>query len=208
MPGCQVIPSPRCNESTTDDSQRAPTSGSRAGKGPAPQGSNQRGITVNSSRRRNSRKTFKPGVEPLEDRQLFSGIPNTWATVAPLPLGCTDLAATTGPDGRIYAISGINPPIGNCSNITSEVNVYNVSTNTWAQVAPLPTGREGLAATTGPDGRIYAIGGVNGNYTSEVDAYNVSTNTWTQVTSLPNARKFGGYNGSRWQNLRNRRCWV
>jgi len=34
---------------------------------------------------------------------------------------------------------------------------------TWTAVAPMPTARFGLAATTGPDGRIYAIGGNGGN---------------------------------------------
>ena len=48
-----------------------------------------------------------------------------------------------------------------------------------------------LAATTGKDGTIYAIGGYLGNYTSssEVDAYNPSTNQWTIITSLPTARQ-------------------
>src|SRR5205085_3667898 len=66
------------------------------------------------------------------------------------------------------------------------------ATNTWASLAPMPTGRGGLAAATGPDGRIYAIGGVNNNNVTfgTVEAYTPATNTWTAVASMPGeARK-------------------
>ena len=61
--------------------------------------------------------------------------------------------------------------------------------NSWTQVASLPTAHFGLAAATGGDGRIYAIGGVgNAGSSNEVDAYDPVTNSWTQVASLPTAR--------------------
>jgi len=49
---------------------------------------------------------------------------------------------------------------------------------TWSFVAPLPTAREFLAAATGPDGRIYAIGGItaadaSGVVLASVEAYGV-----------------------------------
>jgi hypothetical protein len=56
-----------------------------------------------------------------------------------------------GPDNLIYAIGGVGGP-----NI---VEAYNPSTNKETAVAPMPTARHGLAAVTGTDGRIYAIGG-------------------------------------------------
>jgi hypothetical protein len=44
--------------------------------------------------------------------------------------------------------------------------------NSWTTVAPMPTAREQLAAALGPDGRIYAIGGGEGNVaTATVEAY-------------------------------------
>jgi N-acetylneuraminic acid mutarotase len=53
----------------------------------------------------------------------------------------------------------------------------------------LPTPRDGLAAATGADGRIYAIGGqlAGGLLTNEVDAYDPCSNTWTVVAPLPTA---------------------
>jgi N-acetylneuraminic acid mutarotase len=55
----------------------------------------------------------------------------------------------------------------------------------------MPTAREGLAAATGPDGRIYAIGGaINYGSTvlSTVEAYTPATNTWSTVAPLPTPR--------------------
>ncbi len=46
-----------------------------------------------------------------------------------------------------------------------------------------------LAAATGPDGRIYAIGGYyNGSYLTTVEAYTPGSNTWTSVAPMPTAR--------------------
>ncbi len=46
------------------------------------------------------------------------------------------------------------------------------TTNTWTTAASMPTAREDLAAATGSDGRIYAIGGNNNNgVLNTVEAY-------------------------------------
>jgi hypothetical protein len=39
----------------------------------------------------------------------------------------------------------------------------------WQSVAPMPTARQLLAAATGPDGRIYAVGGHNYLLSSQTD---------------------------------------
>jgi hypothetical protein len=75
----------------------------------------------------------------------------------------------------------------------------------------MPTARYLLAAATGCDGRIYAIGGYNGSIIlNTVEAYDPATNAWTTVAPMPTARwllaaatgsdgriyAIGGYNGS------------
>jgi N-acetylneuraminic acid mutarotase len=61
------------------------------------------------------------------------------------------------------------------------------TSNAWTTVAALPGGaRDSLAAATGPDGRIYAIGGYDGSHhLNRVEAYDVASNTWSTEASLP-----------------------
>ena len=73
------------------------------------------------------------------------------------------LAATTGKDGTIYAIGGTAGTI-NSPHASGEVDAYDPTTNTWTVLgSTLPNGRGSLAAATGTDGTIYAIGGNNNN---------------------------------------------
>jgi N-acetylneuraminic acid mutarotase len=97
---------------------------------------------------------------------------NTWTTVAPMPAGGRgDLGATLGPDGRIYVIGGANGPGG--SGPLDTVEAYNTSSNTWTSGQPIAAGATSFpSAATGPDGRIYTIGGFDGtNYLKRVEAY-------------------------------------
>jgi N-acetylneuraminic acid mutarotase len=97
-----------------------------------------------------------------------------------------NLAAATGPDGKIYAIGG-----SNVNYFLSTVEAYTPGTNSWTAVAPMPTARYALAAATGRDGRIYAIGGSNGSgFLATVEAYTPGTNSWAAVAPMPTARNF------------------
>ncbi|GEM_PF-3983139 len=82
---------------------------------------------------------------------------NTWATVTALPSPRFSSAAVTGHDGRIYVMGGTD--IRNSNSPQATVDAYTTSSNSWSGVAPMPTARGALAAATGPDGRIFAIGG-------------------------------------------------
>ena len=111
----------------------------------------------------------------------------TWASVAPIPTPRNGLAATTGPDGRIYALGGATAGF----TPSAAAEVYTPSTNTWARIASLPATRAEPAAATGPDGRIYLIGGYTpdgrgiGVPTTSVFAYDPTTDAWSTVASLP-----------------------
>jgi N-acetylneuraminic acid mutarotase len=153
------------------------------------------------------------GTNILSRVEAYDTTTNTWTTEAPMPGGPReDLVAATGADGRIYAIGG---DAGSCSSITSRVEAYDTKSNTWATLASMPGGgRTNLAGATGPDGRIYAIGGISVNcaaYLSRVEGFNPSSDTWTTGQAMPTARQFegvatgpdgriyavGGYNGVR-----------
>ncbi len=84
---------------------------------------------------------------------------NQWSAAPALPHTRYRLAAATGGDGRIYAIGGSDP--GGEGAFLSSVVALTPGTEQWVAVAPMSVGRQLLAATTGADGRIYAVGGHN-----------------------------------------------
>lgn len=115
-----------------------------------------------------------------------------WSTgVAPIIVGRYFEAVSTGCDGRVYVIGGLTTPDPHDARSTRQepsVEVYDISANAWSNVAPMLTPRVAHAASTGKDGRIYAIGGeIEPDFraVSTVEAYNPSTNTWAPVSSLP-----------------------
>jgi N-acetylneuraminic acid mutarotase len=140
-----------------------------------------------------------PGITqpPLTLVQTYNAGTNSWTSSTPLLQTTTALAATTGPDGRIYALGGTTlgglNPATSFRTPTNFVEIFSPATNSWQMAAQLPTTRYFLAAATGPDGRIYAIGGVT-NFaqpTNIVQAYTPATNTWTRVASLPTIPRSG-----------------
>jgi N-acetylneuraminic acid mutarotase len=114
----------------------------------------------------------------------------TWEAVAPLSVARDMLAATVGPDGRVYAIggsSGTTTPVSLAS-----VEAYSPGTNTWAAAPSLPAARHFHAAVTGAgtDRRIYVLGGVQGgSATATVLTYTVGDAGWVAVANMPMARQ-------------------
>src|SRR5438270_207109 len=157
-------------------------------------GSGERGSAAGRKKRPAGKRgvCFAPRLEALEDRTLLS-----WATVASMPTPRSNLAAALAPDGRIVALGGFGltrpppqPPLATAEG-------YSISTNLWASSLPLVEASAGLAAVTGMDGRIYAIGGTvlggptNMSFagpTNFVQAFSSASNTWQIVANLPTAR--------------------
>jgi len=129
--------------------------------------------------------------------EAYDPATNSWSTKAPMPTARAGLEAATGPDGKIYAIGGVDNP-GSYSgqstlngDIVGTVEAYDPTTNSWTTKASMPTARYFLAAATGPDGKIYTIGGLDsgsasvgtiagqGVGTSTVEAYDSTTNSWS-----------------------------
>ena len=66
--------------------------------------------------------------------------------------------------------------------------VYGADSNSWTPKEPMPTARGGLGVAV-VNGKIYAIGGFDGNKQLAVnEEYNPVTDTWTTKTSMPTAR--------------------
>lgn len=129
---------------------------------------------------------------PLDAVEAYSPTSNTWTSVAPLPTPRYGLAVALGADGRIYAIGGCDNSVPGVA--LSTVEAYNPSTNAWTAVGSLLTPRCALAAVSGGDGRIYAIGGAAGpgEKLNTVEAYSPSTNSSTEVSPTVYARVESG----------------
>ena len=96
---------------------------------------------------------------------------------------------------------------GGSSNISRS---YDFNTDTWSELAPMPTATTYLSSTSALIGsKIYVIGGYYSGYSSANQIYNTKDGSWSTGTSMPTARRYlstidvagivyaiGGYNGS------------
>ena len=105
-----------------------------------------------------------------------------------MPTPRTGLACAAGGDGRIYALGGQVSGSNGTISTAGTVEAYNPTTNTWASLSELPDPAWLPAAVGGPDGRVYAIGGLNSDPLSTVNAYSAVTNRWSAVAPLDTAR--------------------
>ena len=122
--------------------------------------------------------------------------PLVWNTEASAPVGLAE-AMSVGVSGIMYVVGGYNVSTPNYL-ATTDAEAYDVATNTWSSIAPLPEPltHSGIAS----DGsNIYVAGGYVTNYstqeqtfgTTDVWKYNIATNTWSAFVSLPQPRGAG-----------------
>lgn len=112
---------------------------------------------------------------------------NQWVSLPPLPIQVFGIqAATIGED--IYVVGGYLPD----NDITNRLWRYNVLTNSWTELAPLPlpTGIA-TAAVAAANGKLYVIGGDDGDFYSNDTTYEYdpATNTWALKAPMPTQRE-------------------
>ncbi len=130
--------------------------------------------------------------------EVYDGVTNSWSQAAPSPgfsLRTLPWAAATGTQGKIYAIGG---GYADTTGIypSADLVAYSSKTNTWVTKAPMATARAYLAASVGPDGLIYALGGAwvpyQGQFwlpsTATMEVYNPNTNMWVGAAPMQQAR--------------------
>jgi N-acetylneuraminic acid mutarotase len=114
---------------------------------------------------------------------------DTWARLRPMPTPREDLwaVAAKGQGGRvhIYVIGGRDH--AKPGNGLSTMEAYDPVADAWTALAPMPTPRHGHAATLGPDGRIYVLGGTNDKVfaTPVVEIYDPLKDSWARGTPMP-----------------------
>ena len=90
-------------------------------------------------------------------------------------------AAVTAPDGRIFVLCGSAD--GTLANPTASMEVYDPATGAWSFAPSLLMARTDTAATLGPDGRIYALGG--GLYDlRSAEVYNIALQRWDRIAAI------------------------
>jgi hypothetical protein len=133
------------------------------------------------------------GGPPRAEIASYRPATNTWTVLTPMRTARAGLAAAQV-GNALFAIGGRDSTKGPCSgNGTGElatVERYDIDTDTWTTVAPLPSRRSDLAAAA-VGGKIYVFGGCRGrqNILGDVDVYDPVTNTWsTAPTDMPTKR--------------------
>jgi hypothetical protein len=125
------------------------------------------------------------GYYASTDVEGYNPTTNQWASITPMPEGMASQATAAGLKGLLFSIGGLGPDDSNGAGVDT-VYAYSPSRKAWITEPPMPTARYSLAAATGPDGRIYAIGGANATgVLNVVEAFNPTTATWSTVAPLP-----------------------
>jgi N-acetylneuraminic acid mutarotase len=115
---------------------------------------------------------------------------NVWTTLPANPSPRHGASLVAGVDGRIYVIGGYTYPNG-YSVPTGSVMAYDPVAKSWSSAASLPFTSYFLSAATGPDNRIYVLGG---DYTCKICvstwaiAYTPGAPSWTTIANLNNPR--------------------
>ena len=131
----------------------------------------------------------------LNDLEQYDPVTNTWATLASMPTPRAGSAAAVV-DDALYVIGGRTVGGGICSGavagLLATVERYDIDTNTWSAVAPLPSPRSDLEAVA-HGGKIFVFGGCSAGviftgFTNEVDMYDPQTDTWTTLAPMPTPR--------------------
>jgi N-acetylneuraminic acid mutarotase len=115
----------------------------------------------------------------------------SWSSLAPLPSGRAEIGVTAA-RGKVYVLAG-----NANGTLVTTVSVYDPSSNTWSDIAPVPgPARDHVGAVT-VDDKVYAIGGLTGWPGPSVasvymyDPLNAAAG-WVTKASLPIARGAAG----------------
>jgi N-acetylneuraminic acid mutarotase len=123
--------------------------------------------------------------------EAYDPVTDTWTTKAPMPTPRHAFTATSGPDGRIYAVGG-NP----ASRFTDALEIYDPIKDAWSTGASMPYPQECACSSSTPDpaGEVLVFGGrdLDQQELRTVVAYNPRTDRWRALAPLSQARQAAG----------------
>lgn len=130
------------------------------------------------------------GIGVLADGEIWSSMErysptsDTWTALAPLPQALHGLSATGDNNGHVFVFGGSTT--ADDSGIESAAYRYDIATDTWSSIGPMPVGTRDSALAVDTDGNIYVTGGMtSAGATDAVQQYDTATNAWSVQTPLP-----------------------
>jgi hypothetical protein len=135
--------------------------------------------------------TGAAGPNPIPQVEAYDPATNTWTTIQALLPTPRSGVAVAAANGKLHVFEGSTvTPAGQLAHHDVYDPIANPAAWTAAAAVPAARVRASLAAVSGPDGRVYLIGGVDtgGNYVGDVDIFDPATNSWATGTSMPTAR--------------------
>ncbi len=96
--------------------------------------------------------------------EVYDPVANTWSST-PGTVNACYAGAVAGQDGRLYVVGGAPGTPYACGPSAGFTNAryltaFTLGATAWQQLGSLSIGHAALAAAVGPDGRIYAFGGM------------------------------------------------
>jgi hypothetical protein len=113
----------------------------------------------------------------LGTNEEYSPVTDTWVEKAAMPTP-RDYFAIAAYGNEIYAMGGeiVNEP--GRTAVTNVNEVYDTTTNTWSEKAPVPITSSSVSANV-VDGKIYLMNGYH------MEVYDPATDTWTMKADIP-----------------------
>jgi N-acetylneuraminic acid mutarotase len=121
--------------------------------------------------------------------EAYNPLTDLWTVQPVLPTPRTGLSVVAAKDSRgkllIYAMGGRNFDMP--GNGLNTVEAFDPETRLWTVKSSMPTNLHGMAASLGPDGRIYVAGGTSSTviHTDALYIYDPREDRWTAGLRLP-----------------------
>jgi len=127
---------------------------------------------------RNQAENQDPPHTFVYDPKAGSG--GTWSQLADMPEAIArNHGCGVSYQEKFYVFAGRRGPNRGSTGLKESL-VYDTKTNSWSQVADIPTPRAGMINCVELFGELYVMGGENpGTVENVVEAYNPATNTWS-----------------------------
>jgi N-acetylneuraminic acid mutarotase len=134
------------------------------------------------------------GNENPDKTEVYDPTTDVWKELAAIPTPRQHINySAAAAHGKIYLIGGIEKRGEKEFIITDKNEVYDPTTNTWAEKSPIPSKRQ-IPAVISYREKIYVISGTDSNWDdqSTVYVYDPETDRWETKASMPEARYISG----------------